>query len=151
MQFTVNLSMVEAIFLLAAIGLVVWLIIWYANVNSDRELFKKFIAGVDRKFDDITDRLERFSDRLEGFSDRQEDFSDRLECLSKRQEDFSEHLERFGHGDLLDRKSPLQLTALGKEVATEINAAAIASTMVDKLQPQIAGKSPYRIQQLCFD
>jgi len=38
MEFTVNISMVEAVFILAGAGLVVRLIIWYANVNPDRKM-----------------------------------------------------------------------------------------------------------------
>ena len=57
MEFNVNISMVAAIFILAAIGLIVRLIIWYAEVNSDRKSFKEFMVKVEQNIQKILDKL----------------------------------------------------------------------------------------------
>lgn len=57
MEFTVNINMVGAVFILAALGVVARLIIWYANVNSDRKAFKEFMGKVERNIQRILDRL----------------------------------------------------------------------------------------------
>ena len=60
MKSAVDISAAEAIFLLAAVGLFVRLIIWYANVNADRKAFKAFIAKIEKRIAEIFDRLNRF-------------------------------------------------------------------------------------------
>jgi len=112
MEFTVNISMVEAVFILAGTGLVVLLIIWYANVNSDRKTFKEFIAKIDKKLDDIFDRLPN---------------------------------------RLVESTSPQRLTDLGMKISQEIDAAHWASRNLGNAIQATKGKSPYGVQQYCFD
>ena len=57
MEFTFDISMVEAIIILAGAGLIVRLIIWYANVNSDRKSFKEFMGRIEKKIEQIFERL----------------------------------------------------------------------------------------------
>ena len=57
MEFNVNISMVEAVFILAGLGLIVRLIIWYADVNSDRRSFKEFTERVEQNIQRILDKL----------------------------------------------------------------------------------------------
>ncbi len=111
MEFSVNISMVEAVFILAALGLAVRLIIWYANVNSDRKSFNEFMDYIRGRIDEIFDRLPN---------------------------------------PLTKDASPLRLSDSGEEISKKINAPTIADAMSSKLRPEVAGKSPYEIQQLCF-
>ena len=47
--------------------------------------------------------------------------------------------------------SPLQLTSLGGSISKRIGAAALAQDLVPFLQPQTEGRTPYEIQEKCFD
>lgn len=116
MEFTVNINPTIAIFTVAGIGAVISLIIWYANVNSDRDSFKEFMKKVEKRLDDIFDRV-----------------------------------TRIGRGDLVESKSPLRLTDLGKQIAEQTRATEIAEAMSKVLEEKAVGKSAYDIQQLCFD
>ena len=45
------------IVILAIAGVVVRLIIWYANVNSDRSSFKEFMTGIENKLEEINKHI----------------------------------------------------------------------------------------------
>ena len=47
--------------------------------------------------------------------------------------------------------SPLRLTELGKSISKRLDAPALAQDLVPLLQERIKGKTPYEIQEMCFD
>ena len=47
--------------------------------------------------------------------------------------------------------SPLRLTDLGKSISERLDAPTLAQDLVPLLQERIEGKTPYEIQEMCFD
>lgn len=52
---------------------------------------------------------------------------------------------------ILEEKSPLGLTELGREIGEEIGAKVWAANMVANLRSEVERKSPYQLQDFCFE
>ncbi len=52
---------------------------------------------------------------------------------------------------LIERASPLRLTQLGKEISNKAHALAWANRNLEQAKQRTDGKSPYEIQEHCFD
>ncbi|MCY4130803.1 MAG: hypothetical protein OXG15_16390 [Gammaproteobacteria bacterium] len=60
-------------------------------------------------------------------------------------------IDRLPSRRLLAEESPLGLTSFGREVGEEIGAKQWSANMVETLKPQVERKSPYEVQDFCFD
>lgn len=99
--------------LITAAGLIFKSGKWKGEVDSDRKAFKEFMNEIEKKIEDV--------------------------------------LERLPPRKVVTQASPLQLTDFGKEIAEEIEAEKWAEEIVMHLTKEVKGKSPYNIQQYCFE
>ena len=71
------------------------------------------------------------------------------EFMTEVRNDIKELLRRSSH--TLAGSSPLRLTDLGKSISERLDAPALAQDLAPLLQERIEGKTPYEIQEMCFD
>ena len=71
------------------------------------------------------------------------------EFMTEARNDIKELLRRSSH--TLAGSSPLRLTNLGKSISERLDAPALAQDLAPLLQERIKGKTPYEIQEMCFD
>ena len=71
------------------------------------------------------------------------------EFMKEVRNDIKELLRRSSH--TLAGSSPLRLTDLGKSISGRLDAPALAQDLAPLLQKRIEGKTPYEIQEMCFD
>ena len=72
------------------------------------------------------------------------------EFMKEVRDDIKEILGRLPSPTVTDA-SPLQLTDCGKSISERLGAVALAQGLAPRLQAQIEGKTPYEIQEKCFD
>ena len=72
------------------------------------------------------------------------------EFMNEVRDDIKEMLGRLPSPTVTDA-SPLQLTDCGKSISERLGAADLAQGLAPLLQAQIEGKTPYEIQERCFD
>ena len=71
------------------------------------------------------------------------------EFMTEVRNDIKELLRRSSH--TLAGSSPLRLTNLGKSISERLDAPALAQCLAPLLQERVEGKTPYEIQEMCFD
>ena len=71
------------------------------------------------------------------------------EFMKEVRNDIKEILRRSSH--TLAGSSPLRLTDLGRSVSERLDASALAQDLASLLQEQVKEKTPYEIQEMCFD
>ena len=71
------------------------------------------------------------------------------EFMKEVRNDIKEILRRSSH--TLAGSSPLRLTDLGRAISERLDAPALTQTLAPLLQERIKGKTPYEIQEICFD
>ena len=72
------------------------------------------------------------------------------EFMTEVRNDIKEILRRLPSHTLAG-SSPLRLTDLGKSISERLDAPALAQDLAPLLQERIKGKTPYEIQEMCFD
>ena len=72
------------------------------------------------------------------------------EFMNEVRDDIKEILGRLPSPTVTDA-SPLQLTDCGKSISERLGAADLAQGLAPLLQAQVEGKTPYEIQETCFD
>ena len=72
------------------------------------------------------------------------------EFMKEVRDDIKEILGRLPSPTVTDA-SQLQLTDCGKSISERLGAVALAQGLAPRLQAQIEGKTPYEIQEKCFD
>ena len=72
------------------------------------------------------------------------------EFMKEVRNDIKEILRRLPSHTLAG-SSPLRLTDLGKSISERLDAPALAQDLAPLLQQRIKGKTPYEIQEMCFD
>ena len=72
------------------------------------------------------------------------------EFMKEVRNDIKEILGRLPSHTLAG-SSPLRLTDLGKSISERLDAPTLAQDLVPLLQERIEGKTPYEIQEMCFD
>lgn len=73
------------------------------------------------------------------------------EFMTEVREKIDDIFERLPSRRLLAEDSPLGLTKFGREIAEEIGAREWATGLVTNLKPHVERKSPYQVQDFCFD
>lgn len=71
--------------------------------------------------------------------------------MTEMREKIDDIFERLPSRRLLEERSPLGLTDFGREVGEEIDAKEWAANMVATLKSEVESKSPYQVQDFCFD
>ena len=72
------------------------------------------------------------------------------EFMKEVRDDIKEILGRLPSPTVTDA-SPLQLTDCGKSISERLGAADLARNLAPLLRTQVEGKTPYEIQERCFD
>ena len=70
--------------------------------------------------------------------------------MTEVRNDIKEILRRLPSHTLAG-SSPLRLTNLGKSISEHLDAPSLAQALTPLLQERIKGKTPYEIQEMCFD
>ena len=71
--------------------------------------------------------------------------------ITEMREKIGDIINRLPSRRLLEEQSPLRLTDLGREIGQEIGAREWAANMVAHLKTEVERKSPYQLQDFCFD
>ena len=111
-----------------------------AGVTLLRVLVKDAIRGVGW-FRRVSDHIDTASKAI----------SDIRKDLRDIQQDIKRILLRPAGGAAFEGKSPLSLTELGREVAAEIDAAAVAKVPIPQVRDRVRGEPDAVIEEVCFD
>lgn len=99
---------------------------WYGEVNSDRILFKEFMAEVRKDIEELRKNIEEIRIQINNILIR-------LPTLPTTGE------------------SPIRLTELGERISKDIDAKDWATEMARELIGQTEGMNPFEIQTISFD
>ncbi len=105
MEFAFNISMVEAIFILAGAGVLVRLIVWYANTSTDRKTFKEFIAGIGENFDNIEKKFDNIGEKFDDVGKKFDDVGKKFDNVGEKFDSIGGKFEGMGEKfDSIGRK-----------------------------------------------
>ena len=122
---------------LVAIGIGIAIIALVITAISITFKVGKWVGGMNTSLTHLGNNLEKFENAIkEGFSEIREDIKKILSWQSSK---------------TIEAKSPLNLTTIGKDVSKTLGMSSVADKLAPELARHISGKSPYDIQQFCFD
>ena len=136
---------------IAVLAAIVSLVIWYANVNSDRKRQQADTEKLQADAESRNQLAEKLKADNKNFKAFMAEVRGKLEDIAQKVNQLWGASEAASAKIVADTQSPLRLNDLGRGISDAFGAKAWASAHADDVRGKAAGKSAYDIQQFCFD